>query len=322
MLLPPVLANRPTALILGTSLHLPCAVSSIPFTTSGMSIHPLAAQSRPRVDLFTKGRQASIIKDSLLLVQQAAKELHDRGNILYINTLTQHAPLEEAAEKISARGKCKVVTFSASGQYFMDRLAMLQHTVHVKNVKLVVLNSFEFAAFESRQRSRIVQWLRELRDGEGVRIVVYSQHDEQRLSALMWLADSVEETAQWRRDTAMKDLIVQQNSIDATLEFVEALDTAVSDNDLQERLNELLIDRDRLILEAIERDHFTKRSLKYNDLRMPVTPSTHSGAGSLTDLNSRVIEMQAVDHINGLAATLQYEQRAQLKEEDLYEMAA
>jgi hypothetical protein len=121
--------------------------------------HPLAIPGLASINLFTKGRQASVIRDSFLLMKQAAPLLAKGENVLYINTLTSADVVEKVADKISARYDREVCTYTASSRNVMQRLEFLQHTISSKKIKLVILNSFEFAAIYSRQKNCLATWL-------------------------------------------------------------------------------------------------------------------------------------------------------------------
>src|SRR5689334_17569420 len=97
--------------------------------------HPLAAPSHSQINLYTKGRQAEIIRDSFLLIKQAAPQLAKGQNILYINTLTSADVVEEFADKISARYDREVCTYTASSRNVMQRLEFLEHTISSKGIK-------------------------------------------------------------------------------------------------------------------------------------------------------------------------------------------
>jgi hypothetical protein len=195
--------------------------------------HPLAAPSHAQINLYTKGRRANIIRDSFLLMKQAAPQLAKGQNILYVNTLTSADVVEEFADKISARYDREVCTFTASSRNFMQRLDFLEHTISSKGIKLLILNAFEFAAIFSRQKTTLATWLREMRDAYGLRVAVYSMNPEQTLGALgtlSWLADRVEKVGDWKFDEDISDtLSIQENPAVAAKEFIELLDSDPDD---------------------------------------------------------------------------------------------
>jgi hypothetical protein len=193
--------------------------------------HPLATPGQARIALFTKGRQASVIRDSFLLMKQAAPLLPKGDNVLYVNTLTSADIVAEVADKLSARYNREICTFTATSRVIMERLEFLEHTIIAKRIKLVILNSFEFAAIYSRQRSKLATWLREMRDTYGVRMVVYSMYEEQKsgaLGTLSWLADRTQEVGEWQYESD-ESLSVQEGSLSAAQEFSAMLDNETDD---------------------------------------------------------------------------------------------
>lgn len=193
--------------------------------------HPLAAPGQATIALFTKGRQASIIRDSFLLMKQAVSQLGKGESVLYINTLTSAAAVNEVVDKIARRYRREVTSFSSSSRRVMERLDFLGETIGAKNVKLVIINSFEFAAMHSRQRVKLANWMREMRDLHGVRVAVYSMYAEQKagaLGTLAWLADRTQEVGEWQYENE-KTLSVQEGSLAAAQEFSAMLDSSSDD---------------------------------------------------------------------------------------------
>jgi hypothetical protein len=232
--------------------------------------HPLAAPAQSTIALFTKGRQPSIIRDSFLLMKQAAPLLPKGENVLYINTLTNAAIVQEVADKISDRYDREVCTFTATSRFIMERLEFLAHTITAKNIKLVILNSFEFAAVYSRQRVKLATWLREMRDMHGVSVVVYSMHAAQTMGALgtlSWLADRTQEVGDWQYEFD-DTLIVEESALSAGQEFSAMLDT-------EEASEDYLVDRrDKLQLFNFPK-LFVQDPLKNKDLDGVATRATH-----------------------------------------------
>jgi hypothetical protein len=164
--------------------------------------HPLAIPTHPRIDVCFGGHQERIIKDTFTLVRQALRYLSAGEHVLYMNTLASKKHVEEVADAISARHAAKIAVFAESGNDLMERLKMLTLMIQAKNVRVVVLNSFDFATQNSRQRLAIVHWVRTLRDDLGVRVIIYSLHrpgDFGAMGQLKLIADSIEETADWRK---------------------------------------------------------------------------------------------------------------------------
>lgn len=231
--------------------------------------HPLAAPGPARIDLFTRGRQATIIRDSFMLMKQAARQIPLGQSILYINTLTSADPVIEVAEKLSKRYDRAVCTFSANSREMMDRLDFLAVTIKEKNIKLVILNAFEFAAMFSRQRNRLAIWLREMRDAFGIRIVVYSILPPQTIGAhgvLATLSERVQDTGAWQYET--DDSLTEHDSpLEAAKEFANLLDTDADDSSEQT----YWVDRPKLVGMFDFAKKMSSLPLKNNDLAGVVT---------------------------------------------------
>jgi hypothetical protein len=226
--------------------------------------HPLAAQSHARIDLFTRGRQATIIRDSFILLRHAVQQLPRGENVLYINTLTGADAVIEVAEKLSARYNRDIHTFSGPSHMVMERLQFLGQTIAVKKIKLVILNAFEFAAIYSRQRNRLATWLREMRDEHGIRIVVYSTQPAQQTGphgVLSSLAERVQEVGAWQYDMD-ETLRVQESPLAAAKEFSEMLDNDPND----ESPETYWVDRSEVLKFSSMAKNVSRSSLIYNDL--------------------------------------------------------
>lgn len=199
-----------------------------------MTNHPLSTQTRPQIHLYTKGKQATILRDSYLLMKEAAPKLEKDASLLYINTLTSASSVEQLADKLSERYDRKLCTFSASSRVIMQKLDFLEHTITAKNVKLVIINSFEFAAIFSRQKTLLASWLREMRDAYGLRIAVYSMYPEQThggLGSLAWLSDRSEQVGDWKYDEEISDTLRKSDNAEAaTEEFMKKLDQDPDDS--------------------------------------------------------------------------------------------
>jgi hypothetical protein len=102
--------------------------------------------------------------------------------------------------------------------------------IQAKNVRVVVLNSFDFATQNSRQRLAIVHWVRTLRDDLGVRVIIYSLHrpgDFGAMGQLKLIADSIEETADWRKappQSFEQGVLNTTSTLKEILSEVEAID--------------------------------------------------------------------------------------------------
>jgi hypothetical protein len=191
--------------------------------------HPLSTSISSGVFLYTNATQSGIMQDSLLLAKHSAEQLQQGEHVLYINTLAQHKLVEQCAEKINQRSKGKITVFSATSSEMMQKLDFLRHTISAKKVKLVILNSFEFAALHSRQKVRLIEWIRSVRDGLDCRVVVYSMQELYEpvgaIKQLRWLAERSEECGDWRSPKDITRNIKQHSSNTIAGMFDKWLDT-------------------------------------------------------------------------------------------------
>jgi hypothetical protein len=100
-------------------------------------------------------------------------------------------------------------------------------------VKLLVVNSFEFAACGSRQKHALAHWLREMRDAHNLRVVVYSiEREEPRVGALYGLsytASSMSVVGSWR----FEELNVELNATEKAVRYADAVEQI--DNEIRQK---------------------------------------------------------------------------------------
>lgn len=203
-----------------------------------MKNHPLAQPTHARIDVCFGGDQESVVKDSLTIMRQAVMYLSHGEHVLYINTLAAHKQIDEVAKAVSIRQAAKVLAFTQYGTELTQRLTMLRTLVEEKNVRVVVMNSLDFATQNSRQRIAIVHWLREMRDELDVRVIVYSLHEPAKFGAmgqLGWIADTVEEVGRWRLESTPEPITERPNANTAIKAMLdEILNSETSEEDTYE----------------------------------------------------------------------------------------
>lgn len=215
-----------------------------------MTIHPLTTYNYARIDVCCGGNQEKIMKDTFTLTRQMIERLKKGEHVLYMNTLASAKMVEEAADAISARHAAKVLTFSESGTELTEKLAMLSLLIERKNVRMIVLNSFDFATQNTRQRVAIVQWARRMRDDHHASVVIYMLHRPSEFGAmgqLALVADSIQDTAEWRTEQpfdalerktintthALEQIITEINSTPMSYPTLKNVNPSLIYNDLE-----------------------------------------------------------------------------------------
>ncbi|HET6512257.1 MAG TPA: hypothetical protein VFH43_08700 [Candidatus Kapabacteria bacterium] len=128
------------------------------------------------IEYYYGGPQAETLAASYKIMRRAAAELKGGEHVLYLNTLTSAREVEAVADSIAARHHAKVLTITLASAQLAARMQFITHTVAAKKVRVIVLNSLDFAARTSNQRKALVHWLREMRDMHDCRVVVYGIH--------------------------------------------------------------------------------------------------------------------------------------------------
>jgi hypothetical protein len=166
-----------------------------------MNQHPYSQKTDRAVAYYYGGTEAAALKDSMTLIRQSAAEMRGGEHVLCINTLTSAREIERASDSISSRSAGKVITYTLTSNTLAHRLEFLKLLVVQKKVRVVVINSIDFAARTSSQCKSLVHWIREMRDAHDCRVVTYGIHAPHELGAmgqLKWISETCEGLGEWR----------------------------------------------------------------------------------------------------------------------------
>ena len=189
--------------------------------------HPLAQPTHARIDMCYEGEQEEIMHNSLTLTKQSAEQLATGEHVLYINTLASPKAIAQVAEKISERTAAKVLSFSASCTPLIQKLEFLRNLVETKKVRVIVVNSIDWAARSSNQKKAFVHFLRQMRDDHDCQVIVYTFLTLPRdgsYAHLRWLCDTTTPIGQWRweRPGSYKKTYINSNV--AVQHFMEEME--------------------------------------------------------------------------------------------------
>jgi hypothetical protein len=187
--------------------------------------HPVTSEVKPRIDVYYGKRQDDAAEDVMTLVHQSMPMLRPNQGILIINALCVHDDLIAAIDRIAKPGNAAAYIYSACGSKLREKFAFLSNLIAAKNVRLLVLNSFEFAAYGSRQKHALCNWLREMRDAHKLRVVIYSlERAVPKFGALAnieYASSSTAEVGKWRYEDNYKQNFHFPNAADASLQYAE-----------------------------------------------------------------------------------------------------
>lgn len=208
--------------------------------------HPLTSEGKPRIDIYYGRRQDDAAEDVMTLVHQSMPALRSDQGILIINALCVHDTLIAALERIAKPGNASAYVYSACGPKLREKFGFLSHLIAAKNIRLLVLNSFEFAAYGSRQKHALCNWLREMRDAHKLRVVIYSLERQMpkfgALSNIGYASSSTAEVGKWRYEEDYKENHHFANATDASLQYAEdvvASEAAVTESKVTEPVTTL-----------------------------------------------------------------------------------
>lgn len=190
--------------------------------------HPISLEKNPRIDIFFGKRQHETSEDMMVLMHQTLPTMERGETILVINALCVHDDLARSVDRIAKGKPGKVHVFSASGVKLREKLEFLSLLISQKRVRMLVLNSFEFAACGSRQKHALSHWLREMRDAHKLRVIVYSCAPELpkfgALADLGFVANSTDEVGEWRWHNDYKNGRHGINATEMAVRYADAVE--------------------------------------------------------------------------------------------------
>jgi hypothetical protein len=186
-------------------------------------MHPITLEKNSRIDIYFGKRERDAAEDVMTLIHQTLPNMKKDETVLVINALCNHDDLVEAVDKIGRKQAAKALVYTASGAKLREKLEFLSTLIAAKNVRMLILNSFEFAACGSRQKHALAHWLREMRDAHRLQVVVYScAPDAPRNGALFnlgYAASSTVEVGKWRYEEDYQSEYHTTTASEASLQY-------------------------------------------------------------------------------------------------------
>jgi hypothetical protein len=190
--------------------------------------HPISLEKNPRIDIFFGKRQHEAAEDMMVLMHQTLPTMERGETILVINSLCVHDDLARSVDRVAKGKPGKVHVYSASGVKLREKLEFLSLLISQKRVRMLVVNSFEFAACGSRQKHALAHWLREMRDAHKLRVIVYSCAREcpkfGALADLSFVANSTDEVGEWRWHNNYQNGSFGINATEMAVRYADAVE--------------------------------------------------------------------------------------------------
>jgi hypothetical protein len=226
-------------------------------------MHPFSQNTQPRIDIFYGRTQMAATDDVMTLAHQSIVSMQRGEHILLINSLCGHDALARSCDKIAKGRPGKVIVYSASGSKLREKFEFLSTLIVAKDVKMLVVNSFEFAACGSRQKHALAHWLREMRDAHNLRVVVYSYENNLpevgALNALDYTASSVSMVGAWK----IGEVSSSPTATDVAVRYADAVEEI--DNEIRQKKAE-----EKAAQEKAAQDQATVAPVQIN---APVVPT-------------------------------------------------
>lgn len=172
------------------------------------------------------GHQTDAMDDIMTLMHQSVVAMQRGEKIMVINSLCGHDELARACDRIGKGQPGKIMVYSAYGAKLREKFDFLSATIVARNIRMIVVNSFEFAAIGSRQKQAFAAWLRAMRDAHKLRIVVYSYERESprqgALSGLSYVSNYVDKVGEWQREEVPAAAML--NATDVAESYADAVE--------------------------------------------------------------------------------------------------
>lgn len=162
--------------------------------------HPLSMACAKRLDILFGGTRAEIIYETLLIARESLRAMAEDETILYINTLEASEVVEDPITQWKAKERERIRVGNGGAETVPQRIEFIKQMVKDRNVKLVILNMFDFAAMTSRHRAAVFHCLKWLKDRLGARIVVVTMNEPTNvghMAGLKLMARSIAHVGGW-----------------------------------------------------------------------------------------------------------------------------
>lgn len=152
---------------------------------------PIAKLTHARIDIFFGGNEDESFTASLELARQSRMALESENIIYLLNTLMPKAKFDTGCAALAAAHRMErrtMMCHTVNGDALMGELRDIETDLTVNKAKLLILNSFDWAVYDSRQRMRFIHWLKYLRDTMNVSVAIFMQHAPLRTGSTARLA--------------------------------------------------------------------------------------------------------------------------------------
>lgn len=184
--------------------------------------HPLALAADRRLDILYGGTAEEATIETLLIARHALTALKPEHTVLYINTAMAFDIVESKLNKLPLYQRERIKQLGAAGDTFPTRLEFVRHLMSIRNVGLVILNVFDFAALNPRHRALVFNLLRWMQNKKGANVIVVTinapnnvgtmagfRYSAQTISKIGdWLVEEEPLTIQPAQDAALNDKVV------------------------------------------------------------------------------------------------------------------
>lgn len=163
-----------------------------------------------RLDILYGGTPEKAMEECLHIARETLQILAPDERVLLINSIQAYDDLQTTLSKWPTRDRERFRDFSGLADTIPPRLDFLMGVIETMNVRLLLLNVYEFAAMNPRHKSQLLNFLRRARNKHNVHVIVVTINTPNNvgtMGGLKYMAQSIEPIDAWRTEPSAEELL-------------------------------------------------------------------------------------------------------------------
>ena len=141
-----------------------------------MKRHPLANAQQARLDILYGGTEEEILRECFQLARDSVRTLELDESVMILNSLVGNSRFEPRFFALAEKHPDQVRGATYYGKKLMDRFEFLRFIIPHLKIRMVILNSFELAVFNSRHRMQLLELIKWMRDDMNIHLIICMQN--------------------------------------------------------------------------------------------------------------------------------------------------
>jgi hypothetical protein len=134
--------------------------------------HPLADAQQTRIDLLYGGTEDEILRESVRIARDATYTLELEESVFIINSLSNRHKFESLCMSLPKKYESMIRGATYFGTKLIDKLKFIEHLIRICKIRMIIINSFDLAVYNSRHRMQLLEFIKRLRDEMNLRVVI------------------------------------------------------------------------------------------------------------------------------------------------------